>query len=89
MSSKHQMTHSLDVRHRDVERSCLKFPKETMMAIGSMFGGGGAKVLGKMRFINPTFQCPCKCIIFGNRMRYSPGRLSGNGWRLALLGNTM
>ena len=41
------------------------------MAEGPM--AGAAKVLGKMRFINPTFQGPCKCNISGNRMRYSRG----------------
>ena len=63
------------------------FSKDTTMVKGSMVEE--AKVLGKMDFTKPTFQCPCKRNLSGNRMRYNPGRLSGNVCRLALLGNTM
>ena len=52
-----------------------------MMVKGSIVGG--AKVLGKLRFTNPTFQCPCKHNLSGKRMRYSPGRLLGNVCNIA------
>ena len=89
MSGKHQITHSLDVGHRDVERSCLNVSQKNHDGQRVHIRGGGAKVLGKMRFTNPTFQCPCIRNLSGNLMRYSIGPSSGNVCRLALLGSTM
>ena len=90
MSSKHQIAHTLDARHRDVERSIGCLHVSQGYHDGQRVNDRGVpKVVGKMRFINPTFQCPCKWIISGNRMRYSPGRLSGNVCRVEFLGNTV
>ena len=60
MSSKHQIAHSLNDRHRHVERSIRRVNvsqgnHDGQRVIVRGGGGGGAKIVKKMRFINPTF----------------------------------